>query len=87
MGGYLVRAIRGYDADGNETWRESTEQEDANNAALIGKARAAIQANSDFLANQSPTQAQVLTQVRMLTRENTALIRLALGLTDSLEGT
>lgn len=60
---------------------------DGNLDALRIKARNALTANNAFLANQSPTQAQVLTQVRMLTRENTALIRLALGLTDSIEGT
>lgn len=60
---------------------------DGNADALRIKARQALTANSQFLANQSPTQAQVLAQVRMLTRENTALIRLALGAVDSLEGT
>lgn len=54
---------------------------------LRSKARKAIDANNTFLALQSPTQAQMLAQVRMLTRENAALIRIALGLSDSIEGT
>lgn len=60
---------------------------DGNADALRIKARQAITANNQFLANQSPTQAQVLTQVRLLTRESTAVIRLLLGAVDSLEGT
>lgn len=54
---------------------------------LRSKARRALDGNNTFLALQSPTQAQVLAQERALTRQVTALIRIALGLSDSIEGT
>lgn len=61
----------------------------ANETTLTGKARAAITANDAFLAIASPTNAQTLAQVRTLTRETTAVIRLLLGadLLDSTSGT
>lgn len=46
---------------------------------LHAKARAALDANAAFLALSSPTNAQTLAQVRRLTRENSALIRLIIG--------
>lgn len=45
---------------------------------LRGRARAALADNQAFLAVASPTNAQVLAQVRALTRQNQGLIRLAL---------
>lgn len=48
-----------------------------NRAAILAKATAAVVANGTFLALASPTNAQVVAQVRLLTREATALIKVA----------
>lgn len=57
---------------------------DGNKSTLQDRAANALQANRDYLALASPTQAQAVAQVRVLTQENTALIRLLLNL---VEGT
>jgi len=59
----------------------------ANAASLQGKAQAALAANSTFQAIASPTNAQVLAQVQLLTKECNALIRLALNLLDTTSDT
>lgn len=46
---------------------------------LHTKARQAYTVNRAFLANAAPTNAQVLAQVRALTRQNQALIRLVVA--------
>mgnify|MGYP000691666206 CR=1 FL=1 len=46
---------------------------------LLTKARAAVTANQTFLALATPTNAQVVAQVQRLTRECSALLRLAVG--------
>ena len=46
---------------------------------LHSKARQAYTANRAFLANATPTNAQVLAQVRALTRQTQALIRLVVA--------
>ncbi len=61
--------------------------EETNAQTLRDRAQTALTANATFLAIASPTNAQVLAQTRMLTRECTALIRLALNLLDSTDGT
>ena len=64
-----------------------TNTAERNREAIEAKAKAAITANNNFLALSSPTNAQTLAQVKVLTRENTALIRLVLGELNSQEGT
>jgi hypothetical protein len=61
--------------------------EDANRATLEQRAANALAANNAFLALASPTNAQTLAQVKVLTRECSGLIRLALGLLDTTDGT
>lgn len=60
---------------------------DANAETIHARAYNAIAANDTFLAITSPTNAQAIAQVQKLTRENTAIIRLLLGLLDSTAGT
>ncbi len=59
----------------------------ANADELRDKATAALTANATYLALPSPTNAQNLAQIRALTREANALVRLLLGSLDSLDGT
>lgn len=59
---------------------------DANGMTLHQRAASALAANVAYLALSSPTAAQVSAQVGVLTKECTALIRLALGLLDSTAG-
>jgi hypothetical protein len=54
---------------------------------LREKARTALALNDAFLALASPTNAQTLTQVQRLTRECSALIRLAIRALDTTDGT
>lgn len=62
--------------------------ETAVNAALLRKkARAALTVNADYLALAAPDLAQVRAQVNILTRECSALIRLAVNALDTIEGT
>lgn len=49
---------------------------------LERRARQALQANRDYLALETPTAAQVRSQVDLVTRECTAVIRLLLGALD-----
>ena len=58
-----------------------------NEATIRGRAATALTANNTFLALTSPTNAQVLAQTKILTRECSALIRLALRLLDTTTGT
>lgn len=57
----------------------TVEAQENNRQELLTKARTALTANANFLALASPTNAQVLAQVKMLTREATALIKLELN--------
>lgn len=57
----------------------------SNRATLTGRAQTALQANRDFLAITSPTNTQAVAQVQALTRQNTAIIRLLLGLVDGID--
>ena len=57
-----------------------------NTATLQSKASSALDTNITYLAIASPTNAQVTAQVKALTRECTALIRLLLGQLDTTDG-
>jgi uncharacterized membrane-anchored protein len=59
----------------------------ANRITLEDKATQALATNAKFLALTTPTNAQTLAQVKALTRENTAIIRLLLNRLDTDEGT
>lgn len=50
-----------------------------NRAVLVGQAEDALVGNRTFLALSSPTNAQTLAQVKALTRQMNAVIRLAVG--------
>ena len=52
---------------------------------LEERALTALDNNRDFLALASPTNAQTLAQVKMLTKENIGLIRLVLNKLDGVE--
>lgn len=58
-----------------------------NAQTLQAKAQAALDANATYLAIASPTNAQVVAQLRRVTQENNALIRLTLGALDDTSGT
>lgn len=58
-----------------------------NAADLRDKATTALATNVTYLAIASPTNAQVAAQVKVLTRECSALIRLLLNQTDDTSGT
>ena len=60
-----------------------------NVSTLEGKARTAVGVNNTFLAIGTPTNAQTLAQVKSLTRQMSALIRLSLrgDLLDNTDGT
>ena len=60
-----------------------------NTGALEAKARAALTANGTYLALAAPTNAQTVAQVKALTRQMTALVRLSLrgDLLDNTTGT
>ncbi len=77
-------ATVGYVGHGTD-WKTGTPQSNAD--ALRDKATAALAANATYLALPSPTNAQNLAQIRALTREANALVRLLLGSLDSLDGT
>lgn len=53
-----------------------------NETVLSDLVRQSLDANRAYLARTAPTSAQTTAQVRLLTQESTALIRLLLGLLD-----
>ena len=61
------------------------EAREANGATLRARALDALAQNKAFLAVDAPTNAQALAQIRLLTREVSALIRLTLGALDSTD--
>lgn len=89
-----------YNSDGTTTSRPFTDEELAmvadkqaatqavdNREALLVKAAQALTNNATFLAIASPTQAQAVTQVKALTRQVNALIRMQLGDTADISDT
>jgi len=58
---------------------------EANGATIRSQAEQAMAGNTKFLAISAPTQAQVLAQVKALTRQNQGLIRLALNKFDAVD--
>lgn len=62
-------------------------QRAANRGVIVEKLRAALDANQLFVSLQNPTASQVAAQTRSLTRQMTALIRLAAAELDSQDGT
>lgn len=56
-------------------------------ADLLSRARTALEANTAFLAVTSPTTAQAVAQVRALTRQVNALIRITTRALDSTSDT
>lgn len=58
-----------------------------NEVTLRDRAMSALMNNADFLAIASPTNAEAIAQVRALTRQVNALIRLSQGVFDSTDGT
>lgn len=97
----FVNSLRvAYNSDGTTTTRPFTETElamvadkqasdqlSANRAALLSKAHTALSANATFLAIASPTTAQAVTQVKALTRQINALIKLELNDLADVSGT
>ena len=58
-----------------------------NHDTLTSRAQAALAANATFQALAAPTNAQVVAQVQLLTKECNALIRLLIGQLDAIAGT
>ena len=67
--------------------RVAVETAVTNEKSLMEKAGAAIETNKTFLAITSPTNAQVVAQVKALTRQNNALIRLITKALGDVSGT
>lgn len=66
---------------------EPTVIAETNKRSLESKANTALTGNTTYLAIASPTNAQNTAQIKALTRQNNALIRLMLKKLDSVSGT
>jgi hypothetical protein len=58
-----------------------------NSAAIIQKIAAALTANQAFLAKSAPSNADVVAQVKVMTRELNAILRLIGGQLDTISDT
>lgn len=89
----LTRDVGGDTLTEGDNTRPCTAAESAilsrveNEATLRTKAQQALTANATYLGLQSPTAAQNTAQVKALTRQVNALIRLAVGQLDDTVGT
>lgn len=81
-----VLDVRDYDADetAEADERAAVTAQEANRLDLQAKAVAALQNNRDFLAKTSYTNADIVAQVKALTRQMNGVIRLA---ANALDGT
>lgn len=77
-------AFEPWEVEANQQWQA---EQEAKRAVFLAKAQTALATNSTFLALASPTNAQTLAQVKALTRETNALIRLLLGALDDVSDT
>ncbi len=91
-GDYVYQRIEHRDAGGvavsateRITWKPGTAS--ANADELLGKAGQALDINAAFLALAAPTNAQNAAQIKALTREVSAVLRLLLGRLDDTAGT
>lgn len=75
------------DAEGNIVSSTPLPAERVTAKALDAKITTALTNNADFLALASPTNAQVGAQVKALTRQVNALMRLVTSRLDSADGT
>jgi hypothetical protein len=62
-----------------------TDTLDGNRATLTERATQALVGNRDFLALAAPTNAQTLAQVKDLTRQSSAIIRLLLNAVEEVD--
>lgn len=70
-----------------ETFTVTTPVTQDNAEALWAKAQTALSNNATFLAIASPSNAQIAAQVKALTRQVNALVRLQLAAFDSISDT
>lgn len=66
---------------------QSAKTSEANRAAVLAKAQAALTANATFLALASPTNAQTLAQVQRLSRQMDGVLRVLSNLLDDVSDT
>lgn len=80
---------RTYDSNGNllDTFAIPDDPATLNADLIRARALIAINGNLTFLAINGPTAGQLAAQVTALTKQVNALIRLALGATDTQAGT
>ena len=87
--------VRWFDADGNELTVQQVQAavadepatvNETNRRELLDKARTALTANAAFLADSSVTTAEAIAQVKALTRQVNALIRITTQALDSDAG-
>lgn len=85
--GSTVQTITYSDGSRSEQYTPGPGTPGANRQSIETKALNALAANVTFLALASPTTAQVTAQVKLLTRETSALIRLLLNQLGDTAGT
>jgi hypothetical protein len=88
--------VKYYDASGTEITlaearsavsNEETVVNETNRRLLLSRATAALASNDTYLGRTSPTSAQNTAQIRSLTRQMNALIRLTTRALDTSAGT